>query len=143
MPSPPIFPAARLIRPGRNLGFARANNVAAAEAKGQWLLLLNPDTVILDGAIDRAVQFAQRGGNDVRIIGGRTCFADGRLNRNSCHGVPTPWSVFCIGLGLSSLFRARACSTRRRWGRGRGTPCGRLMQLPAASFSYRGRSGFA
>jgi GT2 family glycosyltransferase len=98
------FPAVKLILPGENLGFARANNEAARQAGGKYLLLLNPDTVILEHAIDRVVKFADdnpRAG----IVGGRTFFADGRLNRNSCHGHPTLWSLFCLGTGLSSAFR--------------------------------------
>ena len=49
-----------LIRSEENLGFARANNLAAERATGEYLLLLNPDTVVLDGAIDRLVEFAGR-----------------------------------------------------------------------------------
>ena len=102
------FPSVRLVRLAENVGFARANNLAAKEARGRYLLLLNPDTVILDGAIQKAVAFADahpRSG----IVGGRTFFADRRLNYTSCHGAPTPWSQLCKGLGLSSLFR------RSRW----------------------------
>jgi GT2 family glycosyltransferase len=98
------FPQARLIESESNLGFAGANNRAAGEATGDWLLLLNPDTVILDGAIQKAFEFAQTRGRPV-VVGGRTFFGDMRLNANSCHGAPTAWSVTCKGLGLSSLFR--------------------------------------
>lgn len=45
------FPAVRLIETGANLGFARANNRALAEARGRHLLLLNPDTVCEPGAL--------------------------------------------------------------------------------------------
>ncbi len=44
----------------QNLGFAAANNLAAKYARGEYLLLLNPDTVVLDGAIDKLVAFARR-----------------------------------------------------------------------------------
>lgn len=98
------YPQARLIRSNENLGFARGNNVAAREARGDFLLLLNSDTVILDHAIDKVVEFA-RSRPKVGIVGGRTLFADGTLNYTSCHGRPTPWSLLCMGLGLSSLFR--------------------------------------
>ena len=100
------FPQVRLIRPRGNLGFAKANNVAAAHAAGRWVLLLNPDTVILDGAVQRVVRFAESKPDPTLVVaGGRTFFGDGRLNYNSCHGAPTPWSLLCMGLGLSSLFR--------------------------------------
>ena len=49
---------ANLIRLTENIGFARANTLAARQAKGRYILLLNPDTVVLDGAIDKLVAFA-------------------------------------------------------------------------------------
>ena len=97
------FPRVRLMRLGENLGFAAGNNVAAREAIGDYLLLLNPDTEIRDGTIDAALAFARQRGPC--LVGGRTLFADGRLNRNSCHGWPTLWGVTCQMLGLSSLAR--------------------------------------
>ena len=54
------FPDLRLIASAENLGFAKGNNVAAREAKGTYILLLNPDTLVLDHAIDRLVAFAER-----------------------------------------------------------------------------------
>ena len=53
-----LFPQVRLIRGEKNHGFAVGNNIAAAEARGEWLLLLNPDTVIQGHAIDTLLQFA-------------------------------------------------------------------------------------
>ena len=102
------FPQVRLIRSAENLGFARGNNVAAQEANGTYLLLLNPDTEILDDAIGKAVAFSQ-GLSKATVVGGRTFFPDGTLNYESCHGRPTVWSLFCMGTGLSVLFR------RSRW----------------------------
>jgi GT2 family glycosyltransferase len=40
------FPHVRLIANQTNVGFARANNIALREAKGKYLLLLNPDTIL-------------------------------------------------------------------------------------------------
>lgn len=93
-----------LIRSEGNLGFARANNLAADRASGEYLLLLNPDTVVLDGAIDRLVEFAGRR-PEAGIWGGRTVFADGTLNPGSCWGRLTIWSLLCQAAGFSSLFR--------------------------------------
>lgn len=95
-------PRAGLIRSAENLGFARANNVACARARGDMLLLLNPDTLVLDGAIDRLVAFAAQR-PEAGIWGGRTVYADGRLNPTSCWRRMTLWSSLCRGLGLSVL----------------------------------------
>ncbi len=102
------FPHVRFLPQTKNLGFAAANNLAAELAAGEWLLLLNPDTVVLDAAIDRLVAFAsERQRQDPRagIFGGRTLFPDGSLNPTSCWMAPTPWSAFCIASGLTSMFR--------------------------------------
>jgi N-acetylglucosaminyl-diphospho-decaprenol L-rhamnosyltransferase len=102
------FPRVHLIRSERNLGFAAGNNAAGRHATGEWLLLLNPDTRILDQAVDKALAFALAQPGEV-IVGGRTFFEDGSLNPTSCHGAPTPWSVLSMGLGLSALFRGSRC----------------------------------
>ena len=98
------YPQLKLIIPEQNLGFAGGNNLAATHATGDYVLLLNPDTVILDGAVDKVVAFA-RANPQAGAVGGRTYFGDMRLNPNSCHGIPTPWSLLCMGTGLSSAFR--------------------------------------
>lgn len=98
------FPTVRLIARQDNLGFARANNLAAEHATGEYLLLLNPDTVVLDGAVRKLVAFA-RSRPGAGIWGGRTLFADRSLNPTSCWARPTPWSMFCLGTGLASVFR--------------------------------------
>jgi GT2 family glycosyltransferase len=96
------FPAIKLIASKRNLGFALANNVAAEHASGRRILLLNPDTVVIDRAIDRLVAFADAHPSH-RIWGGRTLFADGSLNRSSCWGNVTLWSMVCFAFGLAYM----------------------------------------
>lgn len=99
------FPQVHLIALQENLGFAVGNNEAAKYAKGEYLLLLNPDTVVLEGAIDKLYQFAiENESSHYGIYGGRTFFADGQLNPTSCWAKPTPWSLFCLGSGLTFLF---------------------------------------
>lgn len=96
----------QLIALDDNIGFGRANNLAASRARGRRLLLLNPDTVVLDRAIDRLVAFAETC-PDAGIWGGRTLFADGSLNPSSAWGRMTLWNLFCRASGLTGLF-ARA-----------------------------------
>lgn len=98
------FPQIRLIAEAVNHGFAKANNIAAEQARGKYLLLLNTDTVVLDGALDKLVAFA-RANPDAGIWGGRTQFADGRLNPTSVWGKITPWSAVSFAFGLRGLFR--------------------------------------
>jgi GT2 family glycosyltransferase len=97
------FPHLRLIASQDNLGFAKGNNVAAAEAKGEYILLLNPDTVVLDRAIDRLVAFADRT-PAAGIWGGRTLNADMTLNPMSAFGDLTLWGLFCRATGLAVAF---------------------------------------
>ncbi|RMF81532.1 MAG: glycosyltransferase [Planctomycetota bacterium] len=101
------FPQVRLDARKDNLGFAAANNRAARDAHSPYLLLLNPDTVVLDGAVDRLVAFARQH-PDRRIYGGRTLFADGALNPTSCWRRSTLWSEFCHAVGLTACFRGSA-----------------------------------
>ena len=97
------YPQVRLIAEDSNLGFAKANNLAADAAKGEYLLLLNSDTEVRDGAIDKLIAFS-RLHPDARIWGGRTIFANGSLNIGSAWGKLTVWSAFCFATGLSHLF---------------------------------------
>jgi GT2 family glycosyltransferase len=97
------FPRVRLIRASSNLGFARANNVAARAARGEHLILLNPDTIVLDRALERLLAFAREQGPGV--YGGRTLTPAGALDPRSCWGTQTLWSAFCFATGLSTAFR--------------------------------------
>jgi GT2 family glycosyltransferase len=97
------FPQVQLIAETTNHGFAMANNIAAERAQGEYILLLNSDTVVLDQAVDRLIAFARRR-PDARLWGGRTVFADGSLNIGSAWGAQTLWSAFCFGTGLTLLF---------------------------------------
>jgi GT2 family glycosyltransferase len=97
------FPDLELIALEENIGFARANNLAARRARGERLLLLNPDTIVLDGALDRLVAFATTR-PAARIWGGRTLFADHSLNPTSCWSAMSVWSLFSRAIGLTMLF---------------------------------------
>ncbi len=101
------FPAVRLIRSPENLGFGRANNLAARESRGAYILLLNSDTVVLDNAVDKLVAFAEAM-PDAKMWGGRTVFADGTLNPQSCWRLPSLWSIFCRTAGLNAIFPGSA-----------------------------------
>lgn len=97
------FPDVMLLAEAANHGFAKANNIAATHAKGEYLLLLNPDTVVLEGALDKLLAFARRA-PEARIWGGRTVFADGSPNPASCWRKMDLWNLFCRATGLTGIF---------------------------------------
>jgi N-acetylglucosaminyl-diphospho-decaprenol L-rhamnosyltransferase len=98
------FSDIRLIKLSYNAGFAEANNIAGHSAKGSFILLLNPDTVILDGAIDKIVLFA-KDNPGFGLYGGSTFFGDLKRNPTSGYKKTTWWSLLCTVVGLSVLFR--------------------------------------
>jgi N-acetylglucosaminyl-diphospho-decaprenol L-rhamnosyltransferase len=97
------FPSIDAIDHPRNIGFAAANNLAAERARGRRLLLLNPDTITLDGSHRALWDFAERE-PERGIWGGRTLFPDLSLNPTSCWRRMTLWSLFCSATGLTHLF---------------------------------------
>lgn len=98
------FPQVNLVRESINHGFAKGNNIGSRYADGEFLLLLNTDTIVLDSAVDKLLAFARRT-PEAGIWGGRTLFADGSLNATFCWGRITPWSSFCLATGLTTLGR--------------------------------------
>lgn len=76
----------RVIEPGANLGFAKANNLAIAQASGEYLLLLNPDTELAPGAIEQLVDCARQ--HRAAIVGVRHRNPDGSPQR-SVRRLPT------------------------------------------------------
>lgn len=99
------FPQVTLLAEATNHGFGPAHALALPHCRAPLLLLLNPDTVVLDQAIDRLLAFSRRR-PEAGIWGGRTLFADGRLNPGSCAGRATTWSLLSRLLGLTGVFRS-------------------------------------
>lgn len=96
------FPDVEVLLPGLNLGFAAGVNLAVQHAHADFVLLLNPDTVILNHAVDVIVDFARR--NPGRgLYGGRTLNLDGSLEPSSCWGAPTLWSMAMFALGMTTF----------------------------------------
>ena len=89
------------------MGYARAINLAASRATGDFLVLLNPDTVVLDGALDRLRAFAMAHPGH-GLYGGRTIRPNGEVDPRSCWARPSWWSVTCFGFGLSTAFQGSA-----------------------------------
>ncbi|MBV6405139.1 MAG: hypothetical protein GFGODING_01905 [Flavobacteriales bacterium] len=97
------FPQVRLLANAENVGFSRANNQAIREAKGDHVLLLNPDTIVGEDVFARVVAYMDAnpkvGGVGVRMIDGT-----GRFLPESKRGLPTPAVAFYKIIGLARLF---------------------------------------
>ncbi len=97
------FPEVILIENKDNVGFSKANNQAMRIAKGEYFLLLNPDTVVEEDTFKKVVSFMDShpnaGGLGVKMIDGK-----GKFLPESKRGLPTPAVAFYKIFGLSSLF---------------------------------------
>lgn len=98
------FPWVRLRALDVNLGFAAGMNLAAEHAEGEYVLLLNPDTVVREGAVANLVRFA-REHPEHGLYGGRTFRPSGRVCPGSCWGLPSLWSLFCFATMLNTAFK--------------------------------------
>lgn len=97
------FPQVKLIENTVNLGFAKANNQAIKASSGEYVLLLNPDTVVQHDTFTKCIAFMdahpEAGGLGVKMIDG-----SGRYLPESKRGFPSPWVAFCKAFGLTALF---------------------------------------
>lgn len=96
------FPSVRLIENSENVGFARANNQAIVQSQGRYVLLLNPDTVVLTKATNKMVGFMDSR-PDVSATGCRLLNEDGSL-QHSIARYPTLINQMAAGLFLHRLF---------------------------------------
>ena len=100
---PSRFPRVQFIINHDNKGFAVANNQALARAKGEYILFLNPDTILPEDSLSICLAFMASnpgaGAAGLRMIDG-----SGRFLKESRRGFPTPWAAFCKLAGLTALF---------------------------------------
>jgi GT2 family glycosyltransferase len=83
------FPEVEFVQSPDNIGFGRCNNLGFNLVKGEFVLLLNPDTEVFPGAIERLMETLERH-PDAGIVGARLLNPDGSLQEASIHPLPTP-----------------------------------------------------
>lgn len=94
-----LYPMVRFVRSAHNLGFARANNIAIRQSRGEYVLLLNPDTIVGEDALKASVDFMDAH-EDAGAVGVRMLGAQGRRAMESRRGLPTPMVSFFKMLGF-------------------------------------------
>lgn len=97
------YPQVRFIANHTNPGFSKANNQAIRMSAGEYILLLNPDTLIGEESIHQVIAYMdshpRTGAAAVKMLK-----QDGGFALESRRGIPTPWTSFCKMSGLGSLF---------------------------------------
>ncbi|MEK7748968.1 MAG: glycosyltransferase family 2 protein, partial [Bacteroidota bacterium] len=97
------FPNVTLIASKQNLGFARANNLALKRARGAFLLLINPDTVVQEDTLRAMLEFFKNT-PEAGLAGCKILNPDGTFQLACRRSFPTPWVAFTKIFGLSRLF---------------------------------------
>lgn len=97
------YPSVRLIVNEINLGFGKANNIALKEAKGKYILLLNPDTIVAEDTFNKMIEFFNKT-PEAGLAGCKILNPDGSLQLPCRRSFPGPWTSFTKVTGLSTLF---------------------------------------
>lgn len=97
------FPQVKLIASKENLGFSKGNNLAIKKSIGEYILLLNPDTLVEEDTFEKVIDFMDKtpksGGLGVKMVDGKGIFLP-----ESKRSLPTPEVAFHKIFGLSSIF---------------------------------------
>jgi len=105
------FKEVKLIRSNENLGFSKANNKAAKECKGEYILFLNPDTKVIGDAIYRLVEFYQNN-RDCGIVGPALYNNDQMEWQPSIERFLNPLLLFILFLPLSKYYMLEYANPR-------------------------------
>ena len=97
------FPWVNLIANRENVGFARANNQGLNIARGKYLLVINPDTVVGEDTLKTLINYMDSH-PEIGAVGPKLIDKEGRFELGSRRGFPTPFTAFSKITGLASLF---------------------------------------
>ncbi len=97
------YPDVTLVDNSENLGFAKGSNQGLRLARGKYLVLLNPDTIVQEGTFKKMLMFYKKH-PDTGMVGCKILNPDGTLQLACRRSFPTPWVAFTKLSGLSYLF---------------------------------------
>ena len=99
----PAFAGVKFLWNSNNAGFAKANNQALAEAKGEFILFLNPDTILPEDSIENCLQFFKKN-KTAGAVGIRMIDGTGKFLKESKRAFPSPLTSLYKLAGLTMLF---------------------------------------
>lgn len=105
-----LFPAVILIENTENYGFSKGNNQGAAIAKGKFICILNPDTVVAENTFDLLLEFAENK-SKLGIIGCQLIDGQGHFLPESKRNIPTPQVAAKKILGLTESYYVTALAS--------------------------------
>ena len=97
------FPNVKLIENKENSGFPKGNNIGVAIAQGEYICILNPDTVVAEDTFTKVLAFAKKQ-KDIGIVGVKLIDGMGNFLPESKRGIPTPFVAFTKITGLYKIF---------------------------------------
>lgn len=97
------FPNVKLIENKENFGFPKGNNIGVAEAKGEYICILNPDTVVAGDTFTKVLAFAKKQ-KDLGIVGVKLIDGTGNFLPECKRGTPTPFVAFTKITSLYKFF---------------------------------------
>lgn len=100
-----LFPEIKLIENKTNFGFSKGNNIGVAEAKGEYICILNPDTVVAEDTFVKVLKFAEQQ-DKLGIIGCKLIDGSGNFLPESKRNVPTPEVALKKVFGNTSTYYA-------------------------------------
>ena len=100
---PTLFPNVHFIWNETNLGFSKANNLAIKKATGQYILFLNPDTIVPEDCFEKCLSFFSIH-HDAGALGVHMIDGNGIFHKESKRGFPAPAVSFYKMIGLANLF---------------------------------------
>jgi GT2 family glycosyltransferase len=101
------FPNVKLIENKGNSGFPKGNNIGVAEAKGEYICILNPDTVVAEDTFEKVLNFVTSSAvekDEIGIVGVKLIDGTGNFLPESKRGIPTPFVAFTKITGLYKIF---------------------------------------
>jgi len=98
-----LFPNVKLIENRENIGFPKGNNIGVAQAKGEFICILNPDTVVAEDTFTKILN-TKNWQLNTGIIGCKLIDGTGNFLPESKRGIPTPWVAFTKIFGLYKIF---------------------------------------
>jgi len=97
------FPKVKLIENKENSGFPKGNNIGVSQAQGEYICILNPDTVVAEDTFTKVLAFAEKQ-KKLGIVGVKLIDGTGNFLPESKRGTPTPFVAFTKISGLYKIF---------------------------------------